>query len=154
MVFWAKAALDSYMKVCWKPRFYKINKCCNHRRENIFFLNKHVSLGVYVKDNRTVAIKFSMRSAECQREFEMYNYLKAYKDASVERYGIPVIYYYGRWNNFILTAMTKLDIDLVDIANDYHKLRKPLDVLLLIRNFVSFSKIITILVTASTIFNS
>lgn len=95
---------------------------------------------MYLEENRTVAIKFSSnkRSAECQREFEMYNYLKAYKNVSVERYGIPVIYYYGRWNDYIVIAMTKLDKDLVDVTNDEHELRKPLDVLLLIRNFVSF----------------
>lgn len=89
-----------------------------------------------------MAIKFGTRETilDCQREYEMYTYLKATdpKKQNVERFGIPVVYYYGRWEGLILIAITKFDKDLIDVDNEDHAFENPKDVLILIRNFVSF----------------
>lgn len=103
--------------------------------------------GINIADNRPVAIKFaaSWNLIESEREFYMYVNLHAYQNPKMERFGIPVVYYRGQWENFTLTALTKLDKDLNDLAEEEHHLKNPLDVLILIRNFVSFYKIIKLL---------
>lgn len=52
---------------------------------------KNIS-GVNVADNRSVAIKFAVQwnLIESEREFYMFVSLHAYKNPTVERFGIPV----------------------------------------------------------------
>lgn len=48
-----------------------------------------------------VAMKFSSfwATENTENEYEMYTYLDAINNPNVEAYGIPSIYYYGKWNN-------------------------------------------------------
>lgn len=54
---------------------------------------------------------------------------------------LQVVYYRGQWGKFTLTAITKLDKDLYNLADEEHHLENPLDILILIRNFVSHYQI-------------
>lgn len=87
-----------------------------------------------------MAIKFAAKKnlIESAREFYMFVYMYAYRNPRLERFGIPVVYYRGRWESFTLTALTKLDKNLHDLVDEEHHLKNPLDVLILIRNFVSY----------------
>lgn len=106
-----------------------------------------ISLGLDLVENVTVAIKFVAddKMKEAQKEFEILTYLGAdkiankiaNKNTTVEQYGIPAVYYYGHWEGYTVTAITKCDKDLIDIGND-GGLNDPLDILILFRNFVSF----------------
>lgn len=59
----------------------------------------------------------------------------AYQNPQVENFGIPAVYYYGEWNDFILITITKFDESLDDILKT--KLILPLDIMILFKNFVS-----------------
>lgn len=65
----------------------------------------------------------------------MYTYLNAINNETVERYGIPSVYYYGVWNNHYLMAITLLDSEFKRHA-DAGKLNE-LDLLIICREFVS-----------------
>lgn len=134
-----KVVSDLYMKVCQDSRI----KEQILRVEYVIYNWKNIA-GIYLEDNnRPVAIKFVKDHQDqcCQREIEALSYLKAYKNESVEQFGIPVVYYYGRWQMYILTALTKLDNDLFEMSR-YSTLRQnPLDVLILFRDFVSFLRL-------------
>lgn len=89
-----------------------------------------------------VAIKFvtDAKSTKSATELRIFKYLDAYQRPNVEKYGIPNVYYSGQWNGFSLIALTKLDRDLLKLANENHKLQNPLDVLILMKNFVGSIK--------------
>lgn len=97
--------------------------------------------GTLKDSGRPVAIKFVTREnkAEADMEFQIFRDLRAYRNSTVERFGFPVVYYYNRWRNFVVTAMTKLDESLEEINEVYYVL--PIDAMILFRNFVSFSRI-------------
>lgn len=88
-----------------------------------------------------MAIKFVAREnkAEADKEFQIYQDLRAYRNSTVERFGFPVVYYYNRWRNFIVTAITKFDESLKEINEIYYVL--PMDAMILFRNFVSVPRI-------------
>lgn len=60
---------------------------------------------------REIAMKFTPINVEifASEEFKIYSYLNAINNTDVERYGIPSVYYYGKWNNYILMGITLLD---------------------------------------------
>lgn len=97
--------------------------------------------GTLKTSGRPVAIKFVTQEyqAEADEEFQIFRDLRAYKNSTVERFGLPVIYYYNRWRNFIVTAFTKLNESLEEINEVYYVL--PMDAMILFRNFVSVRKI-------------
>lgn len=91
---------------------------------------------------KEVAMKFTDSSKElgienAAREYAIYSYLNAIynNDSSIEIYGIPSVYYYGRWERFILMALTLLDttVKVRSISNESH----VVDILIIFREFVS-----------------
>lgn len=91
-----------------------------------------------VKTGHPVAIKFVPKTKRTTAEYELviYKQLNAYKNPKIEDYGIPNVYYHGKWESFILTAITKLDQSFEDIQKIHPIL--PLDMMILFRDFVSF----------------
>lgn len=100
---------------------------------------KNKFAGINIADGHEVAVKFTTwgKRNEAMREFQMYFYLNSYKKPEVEQFGIPAVYYYGKWGNFIATAITRLDESLDDFFEEPNQLSNPLDALILIRQFVS-----------------
>lgn len=80
-----------------------------------------------------VAIKFTplTNREKAETEYEMYWYLDAVNNTDVEKNGIPAVYYYGTWNDYMVMAIT-----LLDSVSDKHKLN-DVDVLIIAREFVS-----------------
>lgn len=76
--------------------------------------------------------------AEATNEFEIYSYLNAVKNPSVEAFGIPSVYYCGRWNGYILMAITYLDSEIKK-KSDKGKVNN-VDVMIIFREFVSYIK--------------
>lgn len=37
---------------------------------------------------------------QAQNEYKMYTYLNAINNKKAEKYGIPTVYYFGKWNLF------------------------------------------------------
>lgn len=84
-----------------------------------------------------MAIKFIPEaSSGGDKEFAIFQHLRADVDPGVENFGIPAVYYHGKWKSFILCAITKLDETLEEIKRT--KLILPMDIMILFRNFVSF----------------
>lgn len=131
MVFLAMAVSDLSMKV----RLFELGNVAKPWSDIIIKL----FAGIHIADGHEVAIKFVnvAKRNEALREFQMFFYLKAYKKPEVEQFGIPAIYYYGEWENFIAMAMTKLDKSLYDVCMEPHEFTNPLDALIFIRQFVS-----------------
>lgn len=90
-----------------------------------------------LEDHKPVAIKFineKINKDQAKREYEMYTYLNAVNQTEPETYGIPTVYYYGRWNGCIVTAYTELEETLAHrIENGFHS---DYDILLLMQQFV------------------
>lgn len=89
-----------------------------------------------LEDDKPVAIKFinKINRVQAKREYQMYSYLYAIDNATVEQYGVPSLYYYGEWANFIVTAYTELE-ETVAVrvhSGTYYNY----DILLLIQQFV------------------
>lgn len=76
-----------------------------------------------------------MDKTSTEKEYATYTYLNAIDDAKMELYGIPTVYYYGTWDNYIMMAITLLDsgYDKAFKANDLNEL----DLLILCKEFVS-----------------
>lgn len=74
--------------------------------------------------------------AEATREFEIYSYLNAVKNSSVEAFGIPTVYYCGRWNGYFLMAITSLDSEIQKKSNEGKV--NNVDVMIIFREFVSY----------------
>lgn len=95
-----------------------------------------LSIGIRLNDSRPVAIKFVDSSNEhaAQREYTIYSNLHAIDNATVERFGIPAVYYYGKWEEFIVMAITLCEGSLNDRENDF---AFPLNALIVFQQFVS-----------------
>lgn len=93
-------------------------------------------LGLRVSDEKPVAIKFINKKnmVNAKREYEMYSYLNAIDNPNVEKYGISAVYYYGEWNDFIVTAFTELK-ETLDQRIESSGIHDE-DILLLLRHFV------------------
>lgn len=89
------------------------------------------------RNNIEVAMKFSSpnRIRFSRNEYEIYTYLEAIDNPSVEAYGIPAIYYYGRHNNYALLAMTLLNSEFQDTVKAGTMTES--DVFVAFREFVS-----------------
>lgn len=90
--------------------------------------------GILDSIDEEVAMKFTPPEDECnaQREFEVYTCLESINQTNKEAYGIPTVYYYGRWEGSIMMAITLLDSKLKDYQ------LKNMDILLIFREFVSY----------------
>lgn len=95
--------------------------------------------GTMIPAQKEVAMKFTDSSENfaienAAREYTVYSYLNAIhnNDSNIEIYGIPSVYYYGRWDGFILMALTLLDATLKEKPES-----NVLDVLIIFREFVS-----------------
>lgn len=69
---------------------------------------------------------------EVANEYKMYTYLNAINNSTVESYGVPAVYYYGTWYDYILMAITLLD---PKFNNNYRFY--DVDILIVFREFVS-----------------
>lgn len=68
-------------------------------------------------------------------EFKIYSYLNAINNDTVEEYGVPAVFYYGRWDDYILMAITLLDPEFNKNFED--RLFDEADALIVIQQFVS-----------------
>lgn len=98
--------------------------------------------GELVRGNRvkTVAMKFSptlMMDEDIVNEYEMYTYLKAIDNETVESYGIPCVYFYGEWENCTLIAITLLDSRFNEIYKAPQLRIKDIDIFIICRESVS-----------------
>lgn len=86
---------------------------------------------------KEIAMKFtsSQNEARAKKEYEMYTYLKAIDRPIVEKYGIPSVYYYGTWNDYIMMAITLLDEKFENRVR--HGELNKVDLLIICREFVS-----------------
>lgn len=94
--------------------------------------------GILIKADRSekeVAMKFTEENYkyEAAKEYKMYTYLHAINNELVEQYGIPTVYYFGKWANFFLMAITLLDTSVKSIIGNVNEL----DGLIMFRDFVS-----------------
>lgn len=89
---------------------------------------------------REVAMKFTKSSDEFKAamEYEIYASLNAINKPDVERFGIPAVYYYGKWENYILMAITLLDSKFS--PNPKSSAINEVDVLILFQEFVSMNE--------------
>lgn len=94
----------------------------------------------HVSTIREVAMKFTPSHDEnfAIREYEMYTYLNAIDNETVEVYGIPSVYYFGKWNNYVLMGISLLDTtsDRIFKTNKINEL----DILIMFREFVSITE--------------
>lgn len=88
-----------------------------------------------------VAMKFTpeYNKHHAQEEYQMYTYLGAIQNSSVEAFGIPSVYYYGQWQDLYLMAITLLDSQSYEMSGD-DGIVNQVDVLIVFREFVSRSK--------------
>lgn len=94
-------------------------------------------------DHKEVAMKFTLPDDEIEavHEYAIYTYLDAVNNTGVESYGIPSVYYYGRWDNCVMMALTLLDTQFSELCKSKEKKLTDLDILILIREFVSAFRI-------------
>lgn len=86
-----------------------------------------------------VAMKFTCLHKSARKEYKIYTYLNALNNPGVQSYGIPTVYYYGKWNKLIILAMTLLDSSFQKKIEDGEL--NELDLMILFREFVSIQKI-------------
>lgn len=100
-------------------------------------LRTSVSPKKQVPTIKEVAMKFTPSKFEKSAldEYEIYTYLNAINNTSVEMYGIPSVYYFGRWNDYVLMAITLLDTKFDKVFSSEKIIE--LDVLIMFREFVS-----------------
>lgn len=71
---------------------------------------------------------------EAKREYKIYSYLNAINNTDIERLGIPSVYYFGKWNDYILMATTLLDETFNKRIHAKHV--NETDLLIICREFV------------------
>lgn len=89
---------------------------------------------------REVAIKFtsSKEKNKAKIEYKMYTYLNAIDNEDVERYGIPSVYYYDTWDDYILLAITLLDPAFTDRVRSFRPDKlSTADILIVFKECVS-----------------
>lgn len=95
-------------------------------------------IGTLRGSNKEVAMKVTLPNyrIDAKHEYEIYSYLGAINNSAIEAYGIPSVYYYGRWNGCYLLAITLLDSKF----NERWKLSyvNEVDILIISREFVSY----------------
>lgn len=74
---------------------------------------------------------------DAAHEYVIYSYLNAINNTQVEVLGIPSVYYYGRWNNCILLAITLLDSEFSAMTKKPKTKFNDFDILIIFREFVS-----------------
>ncbi|XP_031633974.1 uncharacterized protein LOC116347519 [Contarinia nasturtii] len=81
-----------------------------------------------------VAMKFTPlnRKGDADSEYEMYKYLNAVQNPSVELYGIPNVYYYDTWQDYKLMAITLLESNFLEKTNATNEV----DLLIIFQQFV------------------
>lgn len=87
-----------------------------------------------------VAMKISpvyMLQSLTANEYDLYAYLKAIDNSTVENYGIPAVYYYGVWNNCTMLAITLLQTPVSNIINAPGFRLTDVDTFILFREYVS-----------------
>lgn len=72
------------------------------------------------------------------REYAVYKYLDAVNNTGVENFGIPSVYYFGLWDDYVLMAITLLDVDCMKKAKK--RQINELDTIIIFREFVSKMK--------------
>lgn len=94
-------------------------------------------VGILLSIDQEVAMKFTPVEHEfyAKHEYEIYACLDAINNTKIEAFGIPSVYYYGRWNGHILMAITLLDTKLNAEQSD-HQLNEA-DILIIFLEFVS-----------------
>lgn len=71
-----------------------------------------------------------------ENEYEAFSDLGAINNTDVaKRYGIPAVFYYGRWNDYILMAITLLDSQYAERLSN--RTLTDVDILIVAREFVS-----------------
>lgn len=93
--------------------------------------------GTMHPSGKEVAMKFtpSNRKARAQKEYEIYTYLDAIDNEICEQYGIPCVYYYAPWDDYIIMAITLLDEKFENRVRN--GVLNEVDLLIICREFVS-----------------
>ncbi|XP_031627221.1 uncharacterized protein LOC116343347 [Contarinia nasturtii] len=103
-------------------------------------------LGELIGSNKTVAMKFAPTvENEIENEYEIYTYLGAIDNSTVENYGIPAVQYYGKWEDCSMIAITPLDAKFNEIVKKCRKsgsTLRDIDILIICREYVRISKYI------------
>lgn len=98
-------------------------------------------LGLMVPIDKEIVMKFTKleRKSYAEEEFEYYSYLNAINKPEVEQFGIPAVYYYGVCEGFdlVMMGLTILDKDLDDLVKSKRFLENDINVLIVLRDFVS-----------------
>lgn len=84
-----------------------------------------------------VAMKFTplKHGIAAEREYEAYSYLNAINNTAINNAGIPAVYFYGTWSDYVMLAITLMDSEYTD--GRYLKTLKDIDILIIAREFVS-----------------
>ncbi|XP_031628619.1 uncharacterized protein LOC116344287 [Contarinia nasturtii] len=102
-------------------------------------------LGKMLRTDKVVAMKFSPTFKEdIENEYAMYTYLGAINNSTVENYGIPTVYYYGKWEDCSMIAITPLDPQFNQIEENPEKRSSltDVDIFIICREYVRISKFI------------
>lgn len=93
--------------------------------------------GVLLKIGEEVAMKFipDAFEADAKTEHKAYIALGAVNNTQAEAFGIPTLYHYGRWENYIMIAVTLLDLEFAD-RKENNQLT-TVDILIVFRELVS-----------------
>lgn len=98
--------------------------------------------GVLLRQNsHDVAMKFTpyYDRKSAMEEYEIYTYLGSLHVRSIESYGIPKVYYFGQWEEYMMMGLTLLDFEFSKRANaglSSGQLNE-VDILIVFREFVS-----------------
>lgn len=93
--------------------------------------------GQMENNGKEVAIKFTPLEDKKQamREYEIYSYLLAIDNPIAELFGVPSVYYFDRFENYMIMAMTLLEPTFNQKCKN-HELEFG-DILIIFREFVS-----------------
>lgn len=99
-----------------------------------------VFAGLFIPTNSGVAMKFTPTEEqfEAAKEYAAYKYLDAVNNTGVEQFGIPSVHYFGLWDDYVLMAITLLDVNCMNKAKN-HQINQ-LDTIIIFREFVSKMK--------------
>lgn len=100
-----------------------------------------VHKGLMLPIDKDIAMKFTLPDQESTAydEYRMYSYLDAINSTESEKFGIPSVYYYGKCQQtgLILMGFSLLEKNIEDLANSGKLLEHDVNVLMILRDFVS-----------------
>lgn len=94
--------------------------------------------GELLRNNKTVAMKFAPSSKGLiESEYVLYSYMGAIDNSTVENFGVSAVFYYGKWQDLSMIAITPLDSQFSEIKANRKITLSDLDIFIICREYVS-----------------